>query len=91
MTSMRNPWRTVNSVPQPPLFGLAASAVTLQALVDREEQSVVFGVQTVDPINDNLVALWVSDPVSADRYLKKLHMAHKEFLTQLWDATGPFA
>lgn len=88
---MRTPWREVKSVPQPPLFNLAASAVTLQACVDLESGSVVFAVQTVDPINDNLVALWSSSPVPVERYLKTLHQAHKEFLTQLWEQTGPFS
>jgi hypothetical protein len=45
----------------------------------------------VDPISDQLNALWVSGPVPVDRYLKILHEAHKEFLRQLWDASGPFA
>lgn len=88
---MRNPWHDVKSAPQPPLFDLAATAVTLQACVDRDNGSVVFAVQAVDPINDNLIALWSSSPVPVERYLKTLHQAHREFLSMLWDATGPFA
>lgn len=88
---MRNPWRNVKSCPQPPLFGLPASAVTLQALVDQEDHSVVFGVQTVDPITDVLTGLWVSSPVDLDRYLKAEREAHSEFLRALWDACGPFS
>jgi hypothetical protein len=88
---MRNPWNDVKSVPQPPLFHLAAAATTIQACVDRDNGTVVFAVQTVDPISDQLIALWSSSPVPVERYLKTLHEAHREFLNQLWDATGPFA
>lgn len=88
---MRNPWKHVNTPPQPPLFVLPALAVTLQCCVDRENGSVVFGVQTVDPITDTLNALWCSSPLPEERYLAGLHEAHAEFLRQLWDATGPFA
>lgn len=88
---MRNPWREVNASPQPPLFSLAAQAVTLQACVDHDNGTVVFAVQAVDPINDNLIALWCSQPVPVERYLKAMHEAHREFLTMLYDATGPFA
>lgn len=88
---MRNPWRDVKAIPQPPLFSLPASAITLQCLVDRENGSVVFGVQTVDPITDTLNALWCSAPLPEERYLTGLHEAHREFLRQVWDATGPFA
>lgn len=87
---MRNPWREVKSAPQPPLFRVAAASVTLQACVDHENHSVVFGVQTMDPVSDTLQALWSSSPVDLDRYLKALHEAHQEFLRQLWDAAGPF-
>ena len=88
---MRNPWTNVNRGPQPPLFSLPAQAVTLQALIDKDNGSIVFAVQTVDPITDTLNALWSSSAVPEDRYLKMLHTAHSEFLTQLWDAAGPFA
>lgn len=88
---MRNPWRDVKTVPQPPLFRVPALAVTLQALIDHEDGSMVFGVQTVDPISDTLQHLWVSSPVPVDRYLKAMHEAHREFLEQLYEASGPFA
>lgn len=51
---------------------------------------MVYGVQSVDPISDSLTALWVSSPLDLDRYLKGCRKAHSEFLTQLWDACGPF-
>jgi len=88
---MRNPWKDVKDGVQPPLFALPAYATTLQALVDHDNGTVVFAVQTVDPIADSLVALWSSAPVPVDRYLKMMHSAHKEFLEQLWQAAGPFA
>lgn len=88
---MRNPWSNVKDGVQPPLFSLPAQAVTLQALVDNDNGTVVFAVQAVDPINDHLIALWSSAPVPVERYLKALHEAHKEFLNLVWDACGPFA
>lgn len=87
---MQNPWKNVNTPPQPVLFRLPAVAVTYQALVDHEAHSIVFGVQTVDPITDTLNALWVSSPVDIDRYLKAAVKAHREFADQLWKAAGPF-
>jgi hypothetical protein len=88
---MRNPWKDVKDGVQPPLFHLPAAAVTLQALVDHDNGTVVFAVQTVDPISDHLIALWSSSPVPVERYLKALHEAHREFLEQTWEACGPFA
>lgn len=76
---------------QPPLLPLEAYAVSLQALVDHQTQDVLFVVETVDPIENRLVALWSTGPVPLDRYLKTMHKAHKEFLKQLWDSAGPFA
>jgi hypothetical protein len=87
---MRNPWHVVNGPPQPPLFAIPAVAITLQACIDRDNGSVVFGVQAVDPINDQLVALWSSSAVPEDRYLKTMHEAHREWLELLWEHTGPF-
>jgi len=58
--------------------------------VDQEDHTVVFGVQSVDPISDTLTALWVQPPLDLDRYLKGAHAAHKEWLRQVWDAAGPF-
>lgn len=88
---MRSPWKEVNDGVQPPLFHLPAVAVTLQACVDAEDGTVVFSVQAVDPINDQLVALWSTAAVPVDRHLKKMHEAHKEWLDLLWHFTGPFA
>ncbi len=88
---MRNPWTDVKHGVQPPLFSIPAQAVTLQACVDHENGTVVFAVQTVDPINDQLIALWSSSPVPVERYLKTMHEAHREYLNQLWEACGPFA
>jgi len=62
----------------------------MQALVDHDNGTVVFGVQTLDPIGDHLIALWCSSPVPLEKYLKAMHEAHREYLNQLWDATGPF-
>ena len=76
---------------QPPLVPLEAYAVSLQALVDHETQDVLFVVETVDPVENRLVALWSTAPYPLDKYLRGLHKAHKEFLKQLWDACGPFA
>jgi hypothetical protein len=88
---MRNPWSDVKSGTQPPLFMVPASSITLQACIDRDNGTIVFGVQAVDPINDQLMALWSSSPVPVERYLKTMHQAHKEWLDLLWQFSGPFA
>lgn len=81
----------VNSVVQPSLFPLPAVAVSLHALCDSVGETVVFVVESRDPVEGSLCALWSSSPLPTDRYLKGLHEAHKEFLRQVWDVTGPFA
>jgi len=91
MSIMRLPIRHVNKIPQPPLMHTVACATTLSALVDHDEYTVVFVVETTDPTTHTLQALWSSAPHPLDRYLKGMHQAHKEFLKQLWDAAGPFA
>ena len=88
---MRFPSVPVNQIPQPPLFPTVASAISLQACVDAEAETVLFAVMSQDPISGGLQALWSSSPVPIDRHLDALHQAHAEFLSQLWDATGPFA
>lgn len=88
---MRDPWTSVNTSPQPSLFRLTASAVTLQALIDRAEGTVVLAVQTIDPISGELNALWSTGPIRIDDYEDAACAADREFFSQLWDAAGPFA
>lgn len=88
---MKMPHEFVNSDVQPSLFPLPAAAVSLHALIDRVDETVVFVVEARDPVSGHLSALWSSAPVPTDRHLKGLHEAHKEFLRVMWDVTGPFA
>lgn len=88
---MKNPFESVNSDVQPSLFPLPAVSVSLHALVDCVDQTVVFVVESRDPLAGTLCALWSTPPVPAENHLKRLHEAHKEFLEQVWNATGPFA
>jgi hypothetical protein len=87
---MRDPWSPVKTPAQPPLFAPQALAVTLQLLVDHTDETAVWGVQTVDPIDGHLVALWASSPMPLDQVDQGMRAAHQEFLTQTRDATGPF-
>ena len=88
---MKKPHEVVNSVVQPSMFPLSSVAVSLHALVDNLDQTVVFVVESRDPLEGSLCALWSSAPVPSENHLKGLHTAHKEFLRQVWDVTGPFA
>jgi len=81
----------VNTWSQPALFGRSAVAVQLLALVDPEDETVVFLVESKEAPGQKLIALWSSSPQPLERYIDSMHEAHKEFLSQLWDASGPFA
>ncbi len=81
----------VNAVVEPPLFPYEAGAVSLLALVDRVDGSVVFVCEARNPTDGRLCALWSSAPLPLDRFITGMHEAHEEFLKMLWEATGPFA
>lgn len=81
----------VNAIIEPPLFPYEAGAVSLSALVDRVDQTVVFVVEARNPSDGRLCALWSSAPLPLDRFIKGLHEAHEEWLKLVWEATGPFA
>jgi len=81
----------VNAITEPPLFRYEAGAVSLHALVDGVAQTVVFVAESRNPSDGKLCALWSSAPLPLDRFLDGLHEAHAEWLSQVWDATGPFA
>lgn len=87
---MRNPPVDVNALVQPPMFRLDAIAIAMHALVDHLDATVVFVVESRDPLAGGLCALWSSAPIPLEDHLKGLHEAHKEFLRQLFDASGPF-
>jgi len=81
----------VNAVVTPPLFRYEASAVSLSALCDGVAQEILFVVEARNPSDGSLCSLWSSKPLPLDRMIEGLHEAHSEFLTALWDASGPFA
>jgi len=81
----------VNSIISPPLFPYEACAVSLSALCDGVDKTVVFVAEARNPSDGRLCALWSSSPVPLDRHLEAMHEAHAAWLEMLWDATGPFA
>lgn len=81
----------VNQCPQPPLFPSPAVAITMQACIDADDQTVIFAVSSVDAITGTLNALWSSSPRPFDDCDKVRQEAYDQYLTLLWDRTGPFA
>lgn len=74
-----------------PLFKYEACSVSLHALVDGVDQTVVFVAESRNPSDGKLCALWSTSPLPLDRFLDGMHEAHAHWLEQVWDATGPFA
>lgn len=81
----------VNAVVEPTLFPLEAVAVSLHALTDAMDQTVVYVVESRDPISGKLVALWSSSPMPFGTEDRGMRQAFKEWSAQVWNATGPFA
>ena len=67
-----------------------AAAISLVALVDPDDRTVVFTVTAVAYPTKELVALWSSSPIGFEEHAVKLDQALAEFSQQVWDKTGPF-
>lgn len=80
----------VNTWSQPAMFGPRAVAVSLLALIDPEDETVLFVCEAREAPGERLVALYSTSPVPMHEHLRKLSEAYKEFTAMLWDATGPF-
>lgn len=76
---------------QPPLFRGGALALTLQALLDPDEETVLFVVAAEDVPSKKLVALWSSSPQPFEDFNGSLQEAFDELVKLLFEHSGPFA
>lgn len=80
----------VNPPVEPTLFPGGALSLTIEALLDPEDCTVLFIVRGWDVGAGKLIALWSSSPKSFDDYELDRRRAWKEFYDLLTEHTGPF-
>lgn len=80
----------VNPPVEPPLFPGGALSLTLEALLDPEDHTVLFVVRGWDVGAGKLIALWSSSPVGYDDLDRTRRRALHEFASLLDTHTGPF-
>ena len=80
----------VNTVISPSLFPGGALSITLEALLDPLDYTVLFVVRAYDVPSDKLIALWSSSPVGYDNHSREVQRALNEFGELLRTHTGPF-
>lgn len=80
----------VNTWTEPQLFPSGGIAVTLECLIDRDEETVLFVCTARDVSAGKLLALWSSAPVGIDNYDREKRRAYREYHDQVENHTGPF-
>lgn len=80
----------VNPPVEPVLFPGGAICVTLEAMLDPEEGTVLFCMRAMDVGVGKLIALWSSAPVPFEDYGRTQWQALKEFGDVVKDHSGPF-
>lgn len=81
----------VNVPVEPTLFPGGALSITLEALLDPEDHTVLFVVRGWDVGADKMIALWSSSPQPFENYTQASRRAHTEFSTLVEAHSGPFA
>jgi hypothetical protein len=87
---MKNPPADVNDGIYTPLVSLDAVAVVLEALIDRQDGTVLFHCRAIDPLTGHLLAAWSSTPRRYDSEYIGAAEALGEFKIELLKHTGPF-
>lgn len=87
---MTDPQSEVNTPVQPALFPGGAIAITLEALLDPSDHTVIFVCRAWDVPTDKLIALWSSAPVDYGYHDTARDRALREFRIVLDQHTGPF-
>lgn len=87
---MNFPASEVNPPVEPPLFPGGALSITIEAMLDPEDCTVLFVVRAWDVGAGKLIALWSSSPRSFDDLERERKRALREFSTLLETHTGPF-
>jgi hypothetical protein len=81
----------VNLPVEAPLFAGGALALALEALLDPQDQTIVFVVRGFDVPAGKLIALWSSSPVGFESFSTAYARALHEFGDLLIEHTGPFS
>ncbi len=80
----------VNPQVEPTLFPGGALSITLEAMLDPEDHTVLFCVRAFDVGAGKLIALWSSSPVGYENYYGVQLRALSEFRALVAQHTGPF-
>jgi len=81
---------TVNIPVEPVLFPGGALSISLEALLDPLDCTVLFVVKAFDVPTGKLVSLWSSAPVPFEDFSKEMQRAIREFRELVQEHTGPF-
>lgn len=87
---MSYPNDLVNHDVQPSLFPGGALSITLEALIDPQDQTVLFVVRGYSVVDDKLIALWSSAPVGFEDFARLARQGQVEWSSLLDEHTGPF-
>lgn len=87
---MKTDTANVNPHVEPVLFPGGALSITVEALLDPHDCTVVFVVRAYDVGSDKLIALWSSSPQGFDDYERYHKQALQEFSKLLHEHSGPF-
>lgn len=87
---MKIPDEPVNTYTEQQLFPSGGLAITLQALIDHDEATVLYVVEARDVSIGKLIALWSTAPVGLDHDTRQRSQAVREFLGLVAEHSGPF-
>jgi hypothetical protein len=90
LSIMSVPHPQVNPQVEPVLFPGGALSITVEALLDPEDHTVLFVVRAFDVPAGKLIALASSSPRSFDDYQRSLRESLHHFQTLVDEHTGPF-
>lgn len=80
----------VNTPVEPAIFPGGALSITIEALLDPDDCTILFVVRAFDVPAGKLIALWSSSPVGFDGFGREQRRALTEFNELVELHTGPF-
>lgn len=87
---MKIPDVPVNTPVEHQLFRSGGIAVTMQALIDHDDATVLYVVEARDVSAGKLLALYSTAPVGLDQDTKERQRALREYLALVESHSGPF-
>jgi hypothetical protein len=87
---MNEPDQIVNPYVEPALFPGGALSITIEAMLDPDEATVLFVVRAFDVGAGKLIALWSSSPAPFEDSDRERRRALREFGALCDQHSGPF-